>query len=412
MSEPLLSLLWFGSGDEVPESLFAGHRDAVRLEILAFERFAVEPGEHFLPLDDWAPRRRAALVAWTERLNGTVAGGRGRFLGLARAGDRLFGGALEILAKESSAPPAVLVGRTRIVDERGHVLPVETPWPCRSASDHMAPPGHGTRLTPPSVFWHREVRLASAFEAEDWPALDFGLLCRLSLAAPLRPVDQVCGATAFFSRFVADPVASAEPRVSLRHAARLRVGSRARTSAWWRMRAVERRLLFAAVGRQGRRFGLIRLASSLLSPAAVLRRRLLGPLAAAWSRSLERLVLEPAVSPGRFPDRYDDGWIGPRFEHELPAPMGSERLLILGSRPAASVRSPLTLRVEVGDLPPVTLSVAGAGNFRVSLPVSNDGNASLRVAIDSEPCFVPARTIKGNDQRELAFVLHTLCWES
>jgi hypothetical protein len=104
---------------------------------------------------------------------------------------------------------------------------------------------------------------------------------------------------------------------------------------------------------------------------------------------------------------YPDGWAGPSLNIQVAPAAIAQTVQIEFCAPDWLPQPRLSIRVSLGGNPrPILHEVVRGGNTALSLPLDPGGGCcEIKIA----PTFVPARSGRGDDQRELTVLLERCC---
>ncbi len=384
-----------------------------------------------------------ASLAGHPRLHVISAGGRGRAAALnagfsAATGDiwgvldadaRLLPGALARVgaAIDGERGPRIVVGRCRVLDERGRLTGIEHPSPLGRRRRILETwRGEHRRLC--AVFWTPDVWRTSGpldeTTAGEWADTDLSF--RLSGRHPIHRVDEALAATVLETSARS---AGLVPGTLERGIAwsRRRWGSPLHPTywrlalglAWYRFDRIRRarhrvRRATARPGRGGR-IGAVRdlAVAMLLAPEVVFYVACYPPLleraTRSWRTALERVGQWSSLSPETavyldVNDAWSDGWVGPRLVVTREVHGQARSVGIRGWVDTQYFRIPFVLTVRVNGRLVGRHPVAEPGDFlaRLALPAPVSPGVHT-VDLEASTWFVPDRHTGSGDQRPLSW---------
>jgi glycosyltransferase involved in cell wall biosynthesis len=356
----------------------------------------------------------------------------GDIYGLLGPGETLLPGALSRVAREID--PArerhVIMGRCRVVDERGQFVGIEHPSEIESRS-RMLVIWHGHTMLAPGVFWTAEAwRTCGPMDQRlrwEWSIHD--LFCRFSRSYRFDLVDQVLAAY----RLDTEARAGSSPDAGhIKYG--LAVSRRywgaplsplywglALSLAWFRLNRVGRARHHLRRAQEcwprGQEFRAVFHAAlaGLLAPEVVFfvgaYPRLRDGTAATRRKFIERMGDRRTLSPEP-PDHlegdqaWSDGWVGPRLALTREIRRPAEAVRVTGWADLQYIDRPQVLSVSVDGRVVGRHPVRRAGDFiaRIRLPEPLPPGTHT-VDIEASAWFVPDRHTRNGDLRPLAWRL-------
>jgi glycosyltransferase involved in cell wall biosynthesis len=359
----------------------------------------------------------------------------GGILGLLSSGETLLPGALSRVAREIDPARGrhVLMGRCRVVDERGrfvgleHTRHLDTPR-------RMLEIWHGHTAPAPGVFWTAEAwRTCGPMDRSlGWEWSTYDLFCRLSRSYRFDLVDQVLAAYRLDMEATAGWLNDAD-RIEDGMAVSRRHWGSPLSPLYWRLALSLARFRLNRVGRarhhlrraqecwprgQGLRAVSHAAAAAFLAPEVAfyvgVYPRLRNCAAGIWRRLTDRmgepakLSNESAIHLERS-HAWSDGWVGPRLALTREIKRLAHSIRIAGWADLQYLDRPLVLTVRMDGQVIGRYRVHQTGDFAANFPLQERlPPGTHMVEVEASAWFVPDRHTGSGDVRPLAWRLGEL----